>query len=160
MREKRKHHYNDQKLQGFLISALIVIELLLVIVLLVYLFAEFNRVIDSRLYRIHSGQQASWPEFLSLLAVAVAAFLLVNSMLLFLAHLIWDRYVAKTMELFSNGLERIIQLDFSADAETRPGQHRIIELLATWRAKERQRNVEIGLLVDRLSTLDYRLAGS
>jgi len=153
MREKRKHRYNDQKLQGYLISALIAIELLLVILLLVYLYNEFNRVIDSRFYKIHSDNSASWPEFLSLLAATVGAFLLVNALLLFLAHLVWDRYVAQTVELFSNGLERMIRLDFSSDAETRPGQHRIIELLANWRAKERQRNHEIALLVDRLSTL-------
>ena len=71
MHEKRKHHYNDHRLQGLLISVLIIIELLLVIALLVYLFAEFNRGIDGRLYRIHGGHAQSWPEFVSLLAGAV-----------------------------------------------------------------------------------------
>lgn len=156
MREQRKHHYNDHRLQGLLISVLIIIELLLVIALLVYLFAEFNRVIDGRLYRIHGGHAQSWPEFISLLAGAVGAFLLLNTMLLFLAHLVWDRYVARTVEQFSNGLERMGGLDFSADGESSAGQHRIIKLLAAWRDKERQRNTGITLLVDRLAKLEAR----
>ena len=74
MHEQRKHYYNDQKLQGYLITALITIELLLVIVLLAYLLVEFNRVIDARMYRIHSSHSASWPEFVTLLARAMGAF--------------------------------------------------------------------------------------
>lgn len=153
MHEQRKHYYNDHRLQGYLITALVLIELLLVLALLAYLYAEFNHVIDARFYRIHASDEASWPEFLTLLAQAVGGFLLVNAAALYLAHLIWDRYVRRTVDLFAAGLERMIALDFNADAESRGGQHRIIDLLDSWRARERRRNQEIARLLDRLATI-------
>ena len=154
MREQRKQYYNDTRLQGYLISALIAIELLLVAGLLVYLYLEFNRVIDARFYRIHSGgDPSSWPDFLTLLLQASCGFLLANALALYLAHLIWDRYVKRTVEQFADGLDRIIALDFTDRTEVDAGQHRIIDLLDAWRAQERRRNRDIALLAQRLANV-------
>ena len=160
MREQRKHYYNDHRLQGYLITALVLIELLLVLALLAYLYVEFNRVIDARFYRIHGSDEASWPAFLTLLAQAVGGFLLVNAAALYLAHLIWDRYVKHTVDLFADGLDKMIALDFGGAAEARARQHRIIDLLDSWRARERQRNAEIAHLVDRLSAIGDDSSGA
>jgi hypothetical protein len=154
MREQRKHFYNDARLQGYLITALIVIELLLIAGLLLYLYVEFNRVIDARFYRIHSGGgAASWPEFLTLMLKVIGGFLLANALALYFAHLIWDRYVKRTVDQFADGLNGIIALDFTDSAEANAGQHRIIDLLDAWRAQERQRNSEIARLVERLANI-------
>lgn len=151
MHEQRKHFYNDARLQGYLITALIAIELLLVAGLLVYLYVEFNRLIDARFYRIHSGgEPSSWPEFIILLLQVTGGFLLANALALYFAHRVWDRYVKRTVDQFEAGLGGIIALDFAASAEANPRQHRIIDLLDAWRARERERNRAIERLTERL----------
>ncbi len=156
MGERRKQFYNDQKLQGYLLAGLIAIELVLVIGLLVYLFAEFDSLIDDQLYRIHPADSDSWPAFLALLARAVGGFLLVNALGLYLAHVIWGRYVRRTITVFSCGLDRLIRLDFSLAGSSSAGQHRIIDLLQDWSSRERGRNREIASLVARLSRHDAK----
>ena len=151
MREQRKHFYNDHGLQGYLLAGLILLEITLVLLLLFYLFSELNQIIESHLYRIHNTRSASWPEILSLLATAMAGFLIVNIVALYLAHLIWGRYVRNTISLFSSGLDRIILRDFSGLPPSAPGQHRIIDLLEDWYSRERQRCQSIELQLEQLA---------
>lgn len=151
MAEQRKHFYNDHKLQGYLLVALIVLELVLVALLLTYMYIEINRIIEGHLYRLHNTNTASWPEMLLLLGSAMAAFLIVNIAALYLAHLIWGRYVRQTIRLFSAGLDRIIALDFSGRLQSPPGHHQIIDLLETWFAREQDRNRQIALQLERLN---------
>jgi hypothetical protein len=152
MAEQRKHFYNDHKLQGYLLVALIVLELVLVALLLSFMYVEINRIIEGHLYRLHNTNTASWPEMLLLLASAMAVFMIVNIAALYLAHLIWGRYVKQTIRLFSAGLDRIIALDFSGRLDSTPGHHQIIDLLETWFAKEQDRNRQIARQVERLNS--------
>ena len=160
MGERRKQVYNDRKLQGYLLAGLISIELLLVTGLLTYLYAAFNGVIDDQLYRIHPADSDSWPAFVALLARAIGGFLLVNALALYLAHVIWGRYVRRTIAVFSSGLDRLIGLDFATAGSPQPSQHRILDLLQSWSARERDRNREIARLVERLSDHDAAALGS
>jgi hypothetical protein len=159
MHEQRKHYYNDHRLQGRLLAALILLQVTLVLSLLAYLHIELNGLIESHLYSFHSAKPASWPEIFSLLLFTIGIFLCVNLAALYLAHLIWGRYVAQTIELFSAGLERMIELDFSADLPAGAAHHRIIELLANWFDKERQRNRDIAQQLNRLQAYAGRQLG-
>ena len=153
MAEQRKHYYNDHTLQGYLLAGLIALELVLVGLLLTYLYIQINGIIEGHLYRLHNTHSASWSELLALLGYALAAFLLVNLAALYLAHLIWGRYVRQTLGLFSAGLDRMVALDFSTPLPSTPGRHRIIELIDAWYAKERRRNRQIAQQLERLN--DY-----
>lgn len=152
MAEQRKHYYNDHTLQGYLLAGLVALELLLVGLLLTYLYLEIDGLIESHLYRLHNTHTASWPELLSLLGSAVTVFLVVNLAALYLAHLVWGRYVKRTIGQFSAGLDRIVALDFSEPLPSGPGDHRIIELLDAWYRKERERNRQIALHLERLDS--------
>ena len=53
MSERRRQYYTDQKIQGYLLAALIVLEILLVTGMLYFLYSEINAVIEQHLFRIH-----------------------------------------------------------------------------------------------------------
>lgn len=152
MTEQRRQFYNDQKLQGYLLVGLIILEFALVLLMLLYFFMELNNIIDAHLYRLHDTQTASWPEILSLLALTMAGFLIVNIAALYVAHLIWGRYVRQTINLFSAGLDKIIARDFSDNPPTHSSHHHIIALLETWFSKEQRRNRQIRVQVERLDS--------
>ncbi len=152
MTEKRKQFYNDQKLQGYLLAGLIILEFVLVLLMLLYFFVELNNIIDAHLYRLHDTQTASWPEILSLLALTMGGFLIVNITALYFAHLVWGRYVKQTIYLFSAGLDKIIARDFSDNPPTHSSHHHIIVLLETWLSKEQRRNRQIRVQVERLES--------
>jgi hypothetical protein len=160
MAEKRIHFYNDHTLQGYLLAGMVALELLLVGLLLTYLYLEINSLIEGHLYRLHNTHTASWPELLSLLGSAVAVFLVVNLAALYLAHLVWGRYVKHTIDLFSAGLDRLVALDFSEPLPSGPGHHRIIELLDTWYRKEQERNRQIARQQECLNSYSGKPLGT
>ena len=151
MIEQRKQFYIDQKLQGYLLAGLIILEIVFVCLLLFYLYDEINLIIEDRLYRIHSVDATSWPEIFTLLTVTMSSFVVINILALFLAHLIWGRYVKQTIILFSAGLDKIIALDFSDSLTSMQSHHRMIDLMEQWFEKEQKRNREVSIQIDCLS---------
>lgn len=150
MKEQRKHYYTDQKIQGYFLAALIVLELLLAGLLMIYLYYEVNSIIDSHLYQMHSVQSTSWGEIFSLLGKSMGGFVLVNLLALYLAHLLWGRYVRQTISLFSAGLDKVLARDFTDSPELKQSHHRLVELMTGWLQKEQRRNQQISELLSRL----------
>lgn len=151
MSERRRQYYTDQKLQGNLLGVLIVVQVLLVSVLLFFLYGDINTLIEQHIYRIHSKGAESWPEIFRLLAITMSAFLVINIFLLYLAHTVWGRYIKGIISQFSTLLDHIVQRDFSEAAPTGNNAHQTMQLAQQWFNKERQRNNEINILLERLS---------
>ena len=55
------------------------------------------------------------------------------------------------MVLFSNGLDKILALDFSDMKPSMRGHHRLLDLMGRWLNKEQIRNQDILLKIERLS---------
>ena len=104
--------------------------------MLLYLYDEINIIIEGHLYWIHRTDTNSWPEIFTLLAVMMSSFVAINIIALYLAHVIWGRYVAQTTALFSSVLDKIIDLDFSDLQSPKQGHHRIVDLIERWFEKE------------------------
>ncbi len=156
MKEQRKHFYTDQKIQGRFLFGLVTLELILAAGLIIYLYFEVNRIIDDHLYRMHSIESTSWGEILSLLGITMSGFIVANLLTLYLAHLLWARYVNSTIDSFSRGLDKVIAYDFSAP-ESIQGHHQLLELLKHWLAKEKKRGQDIRKLLDRLTQYEGRI---
>ena len=119
--------------------------------MLLYLYDEINIIIEGHLYWIHRTDTNSWPEIFTLLAVMMSSFVAINIIALYLAHVIWGRYVAQTTALFSSVLDKIIDLDFSDLQSPKQGHHRIVDLIERWFEKEQKRNRGRVLQIKRLS---------
>lgn len=154
MQEQRKQFYTDQKIQGYFLAALIVMELVLASLLMIYLYVEVNNIIDSRLYQMHGVESASWRDIFSLVGKAIGGFVLVNLLVLYAAHILWGRYVSRTLSFFSAGLDKVMDRDFTDSAELKQSHHELIDLMNQWLKKEQQRNKQISELLNRLA--DYK----
>lgn len=151
MQEQRKQFYTDQKIQGYFLAALIIIELVLASMLMIYLYVEVNNIIEGHLYQMHGVESASWTDIFSLLGKAIGGFIIVNLLVLYLSHLLWERYVSKTLSLFSAGTDKMIDRDFTDSPELKQSNHELIDLMSQWLQKEKQRNERISVLLNRLS---------
>lgn len=151
MSERRRQYYTDQKLQGYLLVALVSVQLGLVTVLLYFLHGDINTLIEQHIYRIHSKEASSWPEIFRLLAITMSTFLILNIFLLFLAHTFWSRYLKGTISEFSLVLDRIVSRNFSGASLSVKSGHIMMQLAQQWFSKEQLRRREIDDLLGQLS---------
>lgn len=151
MAERRRQYYTDQKIQGYLLVALIAIEVGLVCMLLVFLYTDINSLIEQQIYRIHGNESGTWPQIFKLVVSSMSVFLVINIVLLYFAHKVWSRYIKVNISEFSSVLDRIIQRDFTSTPVATTGRHKMMKLARQWFNKEQQRGVEINTLLELLS---------
>lgn len=151
MSERRRQYYTDNKVQGYLLAALIIMELVLVIGLLFMLYNGVNQIIEDQLYVIHQKDgEEPWMQVVELFVVMMTGFVLVNLLALYVAHVIWGRYVKQTVVQFSTMLDKLVELDFSEVTKERLYQHHLIDLMQQWLLSERARNRAISKRIRRL----------
>ena len=157
MNEQRKHFYTDHRLQGYLLFGLIVMEFALVLFLVFHLYSGITGIIENRMYRIHSADEAAWPEIFNLLVVTMGYFLAANIAALYVAHVIWGRYVKSTMFLFSTILSKIDNQEFSELKLPKQCRHQVIDLMQQWFNKEKKRRIAIASSIEALSRFEGKI---
>ena len=78
----RRKKYIDTNIQGRLIAALVLIELLMFTLAMWFVYQELQSAIDTNLYRIHQPHSESRPILLTVLLKAIPWILGVNIVLL------------------------------------------------------------------------------
>ena len=156
MSERRKQYFTDQLVQGNLLVGLIAVEFLLVCLMLWLMHAEISDIIDTHLFRVHTQQAGAWPELFGVLATVMGSFLLINILVLYLAHDLWSRYIRKTVQHFSTVLNKLTKLEFSGLDITLKRQHPTAGLMELWYEKEKARNLRIESLLNKLSRYQNR----
>lgn len=154
MAERRRQYYTDQKIQGYLLAGLIVIEVSLVIVLMYFLYGDVNELIEQNIYQIHTRGSDSWGQIFSLVTIAIVSFLAINVVLMFLAHRVWSRYIQSTISQFSLVLDRILGFEFDAPLHLGDGNHQMMQLVQKWFDKEKKRHDKVDRLLERLSRFE------
>ena len=152
MAERRRQYYTDQKIQGYLLAVLVGLQLLLVSLMLFYLYAQINTIIDENLYRVHPRDDGAWPDLFRALITVMLVFVAVNIPLLYLAHGYWSRYIRKTVGYFSTVLDKMLVLDFSGLAHSLKRRHPLAALVELWFEKEKARSHRIQRLLDELAS--------
>ncbi len=136
---RRQTHYVGERLQTFLLLALVLLEVALVAGLSWLMWRHLTQIIDDNLYRVHLDHS---PSILSLLlreaTVLLGWFFVTNLCALLLANLLWQHHVKAVLRHFMALIQKTQALDFSADP-TLTGQHQIISLAASQRQQERKR---------------------
>lgn len=151
MAERRRQYYTDQKIQGYLLAALVGLQLLLVSLMLLFMYSQINVIIDENLYRIHPGDEGALPDLFNVLITVMAVFVAVNIPMLYLAHGLWSRYITRTVGYFSSVLDKMLVLDFTGLATSLKRRHPMAALVELWFEKEKARNHRIQRLLEELS---------
>ncbi|WP_426417203.1 hypothetical protein [Aestuariirhabdus sp. LZHN29] len=150
----RRRHYVSYHVQGRLLGALVLLEVLMVLVAVIYLYGRFDALLETQLYSIHrapAGTLAS--QMFYELAVTVVAMTVVNAIALLVAHLIWQNYVERVLLQFRAQLERMAELDFRLHSDLDSDLHESVAMLARWLDAERAVATELRELVPLLDRI-------
>lgn len=154
-RSRRSLHYVDQRIQKWMLVALVVLEVTLAAAAVGALNWHLADIIEENLYRVHLG--GAEPLFDQLLRGALkilGAFILINLIALLAADVIWRRHVRSVVHDFMALVGKTGELDFSSDPETAHA-HEVIVLARSWRARERDR---LAAIRGQLARLDGGLS--
>lgn len=148
-RRARRIHYVDERIQKWLLVALVVLEVALAGAAVAVLDWRLSGVIEDNLYRVHLAEAEPLLGQLTLAAVNVlGVFVAVNAIAVLAADAIWRYYVNSVVHDFMALIGKTGDLDFSPDPEAT--RHEVLALAAAWRARERARLAEIRVQVGRL----------
>ena len=136
-----------------MLVGLILLEVLLVCLLVYFLYAGINQILEDQMYQIHKKADGSLPEIFNLLFFALSGFVATNFAAIYIAHLVWGRYIKKTINVFSTELDKINAHEFSPVTSIGKTHHHMIELMDEWMLKEKSRKTKINSLLRRLSEL-------
>ena len=136
---RRRRHYIGGPVQKRLVIGIVALEIAMTAGAVIFLLADFNAVIDARLYRVHAPDPTGVvPLLLQELFKVILALTVLNFAILVVVDRIWARYVESVLSTFRGLLDKVRALDFSDDAPPRI-HHEALDLLLTWRQHERER---------------------
>lgn len=137
-REQRRIKYIDQRIQMWLIIALVLLEITIVLLGTGYLYLSMDRLLEQQIYSIHSAGKGLYINLFELVGYVLVAMTFVNLLALFAADRLWSGHVRSVSNGLELCLERISIGDLrSCDAD--PESHPTLERLASWRRFERAR---------------------
>lgn len=156
-RHRRHIHYVDKTLQKWLLVGLVILEAGLVVAMVWLMHWRLSRVIEENLYRVHLAKAAPLLNQLMLEApLLLGIFMLANAIALLLADGIWRGYINSLLRDFMTLVGKTGRLDFSADPRV-GGRHRLLDLAATHRVRERNR---LAAIREQMARLDAELSGA
>lgn len=152
---RRKIYYVDERIQKWLLVALVVLEVALAGAAVGALNWYLTGIIEENLYRVHLAEAE--PLFDQLMHGAfkmLGMFILFNVIALLAADVIWRHYVSSVVRDFMVLIGKTGELDFSADPEAAHG-HEVLALARMWRARERDR---LAAIRGQLAQLDREVS--
>lgn len=140
MNHRRKKIFVDNRLQGRLILAMVIVEMVILAVAMFYLNYRFASIIEDNLYSIHrSSQEDMLLVFASQIGWVVFEMGVLNVMMLFTAHYFWSQQIGTVVEVFRKELSLIRSLNFSKPDHVDKPIHELLTLVELWFSSERKR---------------------
>ena len=156
-RHRRHIHYVDKSLQKWLLVGLVIVEAGLVAAMVRLMHWRLSRIIEENLYRVRPAKAAPLlNQLMQEAPLLLGIFMPANVIALLLADGIWRGHVDSLLRGFMTLVGKTGGLDFSADPQF-GGRHRLLDLAATQRTRERLRFAAIR---ERIARLDAELSGA
>lgn len=154
---RRAIHYVDKSLQQWLLAALVILEAGLVAGMVWLMHWRLSQIIEENLYRVHLVKVAPLlNQLMQETPFLLGIFILVNVIALLVADGIWRGHIDFLLRSFMALVGKTGRLDFSADPAM-SGRHRLLDLAATQRARERRR---LAAIREHMARLDAELSGA
>ena len=147
---KRRIVYVDDKVQKWLLIALVTLEVLLIAGTLWMMYVQMGEVVDANLYRVHFSDKPNiYPLLFKTALAGVIGLIAINVMVLWVAGWVWERYVDSILKPFRELIEKVEALDFSEDAAMAV-PHKVVDLALAWRRSKRHELIELRKEIARL----------
>lgn len=150
---RRRRHYLDRSLQGWLLVGLIALEVTLFSIALFMLYQDLNTVVEAQLYSAHVDPGGDMPALLQITLRLLGGLVLVNLFAVFVADRLWSRRVNRITEDLQQVLKRVGALDFSRHCQT-AADHAVLAAACRWQSVEAERCHNIRRLISALQTAD------
>jgi len=148
---RRKKKYLSHKIQGSLLIAMVILELILISSALVYLYFAFNEILEQQIFSIHRTQQENTFNLMLLeLVKTVLVLSMVNIIALLTAHVLWSKYVKFVINAFRNELNLIAKFMLYKTNNKDQKLHEVIEKLDKWEELEISRCKKLLVLIRNL----------
>ncbi len=148
MKNRRKKLFIDQNIQGYLIMSLVLLEVVIVVTAMSYLYFEFNAIFDANIYQIHKSHSNSIYKLLDMeMAKVVIVTSLINLTVLFIANLLWLRHIKKIIAYFRNTMQSIKNLSLNFSRPDDLPSHDLTQQLEKWQQHEKTRAQKIHDLI-------------
>jgi hypothetical protein len=148
----RKRKYLSHRIQGSLLGAMVVLEVVLITLAMVYLYYAFNDILEKQIFLIHRIDQDK--TFMLMFMTLVKTVLIlsgVNVLALFIAHILWGKYVNYIISEFRNKLISIGKYDLIGTSVKIRKLHEVIDLLSEWEEVEIERCKKLHELIFTLN---------
>lgn len=145
----RRKKYIDTNIQGRLIAALLLLEVVLFTVAMWFVYQELQTAIDSSLYRVHKPAVDSAPILFNALVTTVPWVILVNVLMLVGIDQLWGKHLGNIIK----PLRKIITDLNTMDLRTHPdigAEHKVLDHARDWIVQERERCNKIRKLTQSL----------
>jgi hypothetical protein len=144
----RRRHYVDRNIQGRLIVALILIEMLLFAAAMWFVYQQMQAAIDQELYRVHQVAARSSPVLLHALYQVMPWIIIVNVLVTIGIDRIWASHI----NLIVGKLRRLAQQVASLDLRGRVDapEHAVLRQASQWLEAEQLRCQQIRQWVQTL----------
>lgn len=157
MKQQRRKIFIDGRLQGRLILLLVALEIIILATAMFYLNHRFAGMIEHDLYAIHRiSQEDMLSAFIWQIVRVIFVMVILNALLLFIAHSIWSRQISSVVQEFRNGLFLIRSRKLVELEHTKEPRHELLGLLDSWHTKERNRIAALKQEIDQLNIQDQQ----
>ncbi|MCF6354174.1 MAG: hypothetical protein L3J26_03575 [Candidatus Polarisedimenticolaceae bacterium] len=147
---RRVSRYIDSRLQGGLIVAVLLFELLLIVAGLMILHDELHQVVEDQLFRIHPGVQEGMPILVHHLVSAMGVIVLANVSLVIAIEWFWSRHVAKIITPLRAIFDAVRFLDLRHKPEPAV-DHDVLNRAGSWVQTEHLRCSRLLRLMEELN---------
>jgi len=156
MKQQRKKLFIDRGLQGRLILLMVALEIILLAIAMFYLNYRFASIIEHDLYAIHRISQADMLSvFAEQIAWVVFTMVILNAVMLFIAHYLWSRQISSVVQIFRNDLNHIRALQLVELDDAGKPAHELLTLLNLWYSNERRRIAALKQETGRINIKDH-----
>jgi len=156
MKQLRKKNFIDSRLQGRLIGLLVALEIAILVAAMFYLNYRFASIIEHDLYAIHRISQADMLSFFAeQIGSVVFEMIMLNAMMLFIAHYVWSRQINAVIQVFHNDLNHIHTMQFIEFSHINKPVHELLTLLNLWYSNERERIIALKKEIELFNIQDH-----
>jgi len=147
--QARRKKYVDTSIQGRLIGALLILEVLIVALAMWFVYQELQTAIDNNLYRVHQPDTENSPVLLAALMQIIPWIVIINLLMLVGIDRLWGNYLLKIIEPLRQTIKRVRHLDLRKDTGSHEN-HAVLESAQHWTEQERERCRKIRRLIQSL----------
>jgi hypothetical protein len=147
--QPRHIRYIDERIQGRLLAATLVLDVIVFATAMVVLYFHLNQVIDEQLFRIHMGPQEGLPVLVSELLRVAPYIVLIKVLMMMLVEWVWLNYVRRIVV----SLRTAFQAAAFLDLRLRPApvvEHDVLDTAGDWIQDERLRCAQLRQLAEEL----------